>query len=878
MKLYIRIFKDNYYGNCGFDVIIIPNNTITVYKLKQILYEKYGILHSNQRLSVKMGKKQFVIMTNEYPLNFFFIKEKSKIYVEFIQTQTKMEEISQKIIKKDVKSKYLKRLGFLQGCLPMGIIKESPIEDLDEDYRFTSPGISRKKKIKHNQNKIDNSPTIDFKKKIRERLTNAIIRNKIDEFREILNNHYEFIDINNPLDSLQKFSAIHYSAFYGYKEMLQYLINDYKVDVNALSVDKWSALHLSTYKGNVDIVNILIRFHETNCDLCLAKIGTALHLACKRNDFKIVALLLNKCDPTIKNDNGKLPIEITNDKNIKKLISKIMYSSSDNKIIDKSEEWDLKVKHDKNANKKNKKNHFNFLNLLSNVPEKPPRYLGFVYKKGKYLLHYNLRYIEVDPFKGLFFRYEYKNDYPNKPLEVLMIKDIKSCKRINENNKKYFFMEITFNNVHLFRFESLKACESWIEAINKCIIYYKFWEDLAKKYDEVPAYLTTLNQDIIEINVDGEKTNLTPKINNDNKSNKGNRIRRKNPYSKKNEDESKLLEDPILNDNIGMESFGILDCIGIGNFGKVYKVKMKSNGQKYIMKVINKKYLFKSNQLRYVVDECNELKQVKSPFISTLYFAFQTSENLYLIIDYCPGGNLLDHILRNLFEEDEAKFYIAELILGIEQLHNLNILYRDLKPENIYISSDNHIKLADFGFAKEKEDLKISKSIYGSHAYLDPEILERKGTERSADIYGIGAVLYEMVCGTPPFFANNTKILYKDKSQIKLMLHDYLSDELKDLLSQLLCKNPQKRIGISDKNEIKNHPWFNDIDWDKLAKKEIDPPLDLVEMKEDFYNNIEDENKIKDINYFDDKYYDNNEKINKIFTKFTFIRSQNENK
>ena len=884
MKLYIQIFKDNNFGNCRSDIITIPKNNITVLDLKQILYEKYGVIHSNQRLTVKMSNKQFVIMTNEFPLNFFFIKEKSIIFVEFIQTQTKMDEISQKISRRDVKSKYLKCLGILQRCPPMEIIKESTIEDLDEDFK--SNNYKKRSKIKINNSK---SPNKEFINKIKDRLTKAIIRNKLDEFREILDNHYDFIDINKPLDNFHKFSAIHYAAFYGYQEMLQDLINKYEADVNVISVDKWSALHLSSYKGYVDIVNILIQFKDTNCDLCLPKIGTALHLACKRNNFKIVSLLLHKCDPKIKNDCGKLPIDMTNDKNIKKLINKVMFSNSDNKIIEKSDEWDLKVKHDNNVNKNNKKNHFQFLDLLSNVPEQPPKYVGFVYKKGKILPHFNLRYVEIDPFKGLFLRYEYKSDYPSKPLEVMQLKDIKSCKRINENNKNYFFMEIILNNTHLYRFESEKACLNWINAINKCVNYYKFWANLAKKYDEVPVYLLNLSNDLSEIDLDGEirilksQKKKDEKKNNNNKNIKNNqRIRRKNPYSNKVDDDYKLLEDPILNNSkVGFNSFEILDCLGEGSFGKVFKVKMKSNGQIYAMKVINKKFLLKNNQLRYAITECNVLKQATSPFILTLYYSFQTPENLYMIIDYCPGGDLNFHILQNLFEEDEAKFYIAELILGIEHLHELDIIYRDLKPENILINSDNHIKLADFGLAKEGiNDMQNSKSFCGSPAYLAPEMLNRKGVGKSADIYGIGAVLYEMICGSPPFFANNIKILYKNISQSKLMLPDYFSDELKDLLSQLLCKDPQKRIGVLDKSELKNHEWFKDIDWEKLAKKEIEPPLNLVEIKKELDNENESNNNnvVNNNNVnFEDKDYDNNDnKSFKRIPRFTFIRPAND--
>jgi serine/threonine protein kinase len=251
--------------------------------------------------------------------------------------------------------------------------------------------------------------------------------------------------------------------------------------------------------------------------------------------------------------------------------------------------------------------------------------------------------------------------------------------------------------------------------------------------------------------------------------------RRKNPNSQinENEEDAKLLEDSSLN-GIVFSSFNILQTLGSGTFGKVYKVELKSNGNIYAMKIINKKYLIRNQQLRYAVTECNVLKQTKHPFIITLHYAFQTPDHLYMILDYCPGGDFSFHIARNLFEEDEAKFFIAELVLAIEHLHNLDIIYRDLKPENILIDSDGHIRLADFGLAKENvSGNKMAQSFCGSPAYLAPEMVNRRGAGKSSDIYGIGAVLYEMISGTPPFYANDLNTMYKNISRNNLMLHDY---------------------------------------------------------------------------------------------------------
>ena len=181
-----------------------------------------------------------------------------------------------------------------------------------------------------------------------------------------------------------------------------------------------------------------------------------------------------------------------------------------------------------------------------------------------------------------------------------------------------------------------------------------------------------------------------------------------------------------------------------------------------------------------------------------------------------------------MFEEHEAKFFIAEVVLAIEYIHTLDVIYRDMKPENILVDYDGHIKLADFGLAKEGiADSKTAKSFCGSPAYLAPEMLFNKGAGKSADIYQIGACLYEMLIGFPPFYTENIKKLYDDIKSAKLKIPSYVSPQAKDLLQKLLNKNPNLRIGVKDKSEIKRHPFFKGIDWDLLMAKKIAPPLIL---------------------------------------------------
>ncbi len=159
------------------------------------------------------------------------------------------------------------------------------------------------------------------------------------------------------------------------------------------------------------------------------------------------------------------------------------------------------------------------------------------------------------------------------------------------------------------------------------------------------------------------------------------------------------------------------------------------------------------------------------------------------MVDYCPRGDLTGELLKiSQLGEDVARFYISELVLAIEYLHKKNIIYRDLKPENLLIDVYGHLKLADFGLSKDGiADDELTKSFCGSPAYLSPEVLmtknnKSKGYGKSADLYGIGAVLYEFIVGSPPFFSPEIPELFKNIKEGKLEFPKGVSPEAKDLI------------------------------------------------------------------------------------------------
>ena len=329
--------------------------------------------------------------------------------------------------------------------------------------------------------------------------------------------------------------------------------------------------------------------------------------------------------------------------------------------------------------------------------------------------------------------------------------------------------------------------------------------------------------------------------------------------------------------DVGFKSFEIQEVLGQGTFGKVFKVKKIDTGAIYAMKVLKKSVLARNKHLKYAITEWNVLKRADHPYIIRLHYSFQTPDYLYMILDYWPNGDLSIHLnQRQIFEEHEAKFFISEIILAMDYLHKLDILYRDLKPENILVWENGHIKMADFGLAKEGvSDKKKAKSFWGSPAYLPPEMLGTRGVGKAADVYQLGAVLYELLVGLPPYYTENIKKLYENIKGANLQIPNYLSPEARNLLKKLLHKDPKQRIGVKDKEEIKSDPFFKDIDWNALESESIAPPLVLKLTEDDdsmgdpFEREFLSQGK-NAVRFKDQDYSEDNKNVNRL-KQFTFV-------
>lgn len=252
----------------------------------------------------------------------------------------------------------------------------------------------------------------------------------------------------------------------------------------------------------------------------------------------------------------------------------------------------------------------------------------------------------------------------------------------------------------------------------------------------------------------------------------------------------------------------------------------------FAMKVIKKRFIEQRKKLSQVAIERRVMGSLRHPFIVKLHWAFQSvilnqPEDLCFVMDFCPGGELFFHLHRlGRFSEAQAKFYFSEVLLALEHLHSSDIVYRDLKPENILLDIDGHIRLADFGLAKDQmRDEVLSYSFCGSPEYMCPEMLNRKGHDKAVDFYSLGALLYEMLTGLPPFYSEDQAKMYDDIKGAPLCMPPYLSISAKSVLYGLLCKSPGERLGAKyGIEEIKAHPWCDKVKWDILLMRKIKPP------------------------------------------------------
>ncbi|TFK40836.1 kinase-like domain-containing protein [Crucibulum laeve] len=284
---------------------------------------------------------------------------------------------------------------------------------------------------------------------------------------------------------------------------------------------------------------------------------------------------------------------------------------------------------------------------------------------------------------------------------------------------------------------------------------------------------------------------------------------------------------PHYGQSLSIDEFELITVIGKGSFGKVMQVRKRDTSRIYALKTIRKMHIVNRNEITHTLAERLVLAQVNSPFIVPLKFSFQSEQKLYLVLAFVNGGELFHHLQREQrFNEERARFYSAELLLALEHLHEHDVVYRDLKPENILLDYTGHIALCDFGLCKlnMKGDEKTN-TFCGTPEYLAPEILNGHGYNKTIDWWTLGVLLYEMLAGLPPFYDENTEVMYEKILRDPLVFGDEFRSEARSILTGLLTRDPSRRLGVHGAEEIKKHPFFKHIDFTKLAQKKIQPPF-----------------------------------------------------
>jgi len=278
---------------------------------------------------------------------------------------------------------------------------------------------------------------------------------------------------------------------------------------------------------------------------------------------------------------------------------------------------------------------------------------------------------------------------------------------------------------------------------------------------------------------------------------------------------------------ISLDSFTTISVLGKGSYAKVLLVKKKGTDQLFALKILKKKAVFEKHQERHVIAEKEILSRMNNcPFLVRFYYSFQNEKKLFFVLEYCPGGELFNLIqMKGKLGEAQTRFYACQIVLAIEALHKNNIIYRDLKPENVLLDKEGYAKITDFGLSKTNVVQNDAKSICGTPEYLAPEVVSLLKYGKPVDWWTVGCIIFEMITGLPPFYKNNRKELFEGIKFENPKLPYNITNEAKLIISQLLQKDPAKRLGTNGAEEVKSHPWFTGVNWTFVAEKRYEPPF-----------------------------------------------------
>jgi serine/threonine protein kinase len=281
--------------------------------------------------------------------------------------------------------------------------------------------------------------------------------------------------------------------------------------------------------------------------------------------------------------------------------------------------------------------------------------------------------------------------------------------------------------------------------------------------------------------------------------------------------------------------FKKIQAVGKGSYGKVWKVLQESTGNHFAMKEMNKYLIFNKKSTGFIMNERLLLGILRHPFIVNLYFAYQDKENLYLVMDLKEGGDLRYYFQQHLtISETSLKFISACIVTALEYVHSNRIIHRDLKPENLVFDRQGYLHLTDFGIARGS-DQDNTGIVNGTPGYMSPEVLCNQNHSTVSDFFSLGVILFEATTGARPYFGSTRKEIREAvlKKQVKMPEPSPWTKQMKDFTNKLITRKPEKRLGSKGIEELKQHPWFDGFDWEKLYAKALESPV-KIENDENF--------------------------------------------
>uniref|UniRef100_A0A8V5H2H8 Protein kinase C n=1 Tax=Melopsittacus undulatus TaxID=13146 RepID=A0A8V5H2H8_MELUD len=275
-----------------------------------------------------------------------------------------------------------------------------------------------------------------------------------------------------------------------------------------------------------------------------------------------------------------------------------------------------------------------------------------------------------------------------------------------------------------------------------------------------------------------------------------------------------------------IEDFVLHKMLGKGSFGKVFLAELKSTDQYFAVKALKKDVVLMDDDVECTMVEKRVLSLAwEHPFLTHVFCTFQTKENLFFVMEYLNGGDLMFHIQScHKFDLPRATFYAAEITCGLQFLHSKGIIYRDLKLDNVLLDNEGHIKIADFGMCKENMfgDAKTS-TFCGTPDYIAPEILLGQKYNTSVDWWSFGVLLYEMLIGQSPFHGQDEEELFQSIRMDNPFYPRWLDKDAKDILLKLFVREPERRLGA--RGNIRQHAFFREINWEALEERRMEPPF-----------------------------------------------------